>query len=251
MRSAVIVLALVSAAPFAEGNVSMLELREDPISKIISMLSDLQAKVIKEGEVAQKEYDEYAEWCEEESKNLQFEIKTAKAKIEELKATIEDAISKSGSKDEEIGELSASIATDEADLKAATEIRTKEHADFAVEEAELVDVVDTLERAIGILEKEMSKGGAAFVQIANAKNLAGALQALVEASALSSKDASKLTALIQNQQQSAERQEDAEWGAPDPAVYKSKSGSIVDVLEDLQEKAETQLADLRKKETNA
>merc|ERR1719191_516315 len=204
MRSAVIVLALVSAAPFAEGNVSMLELREDPISKIISMLSDLQAKVIKEGEVAQKEYDEYAEWCEEESKNLQFEIKTAKAKIEELKATIEDAISKSGSKDEEIGELSASIATDEADLKAATEIRDKEHADFLVEEADLVDIVDMLERAIGIIEREMQKGGAALVQLKNAGNLAAALNVLVEVSAISSGDASRLTGLLQSQQNSDE-----------------------------------------------
>merc|ERR1719375_288120 len=138
---------LLSTTPFAMALENAQ--KTNPVAKVIEMHSDLQQKIIKEGEVAQKEYDEYSEWCEEESKNLQFEIKTAKA-------TIEDAISKSGSKDEEIGELSASIATDEADLKAATEIRTKEHADFAVEEAELVDVVDTLERAIGILEKQMS-----------------------------------------------------------------------------------------------
>jgi hypothetical protein len=39
----------------------------NPIEKILEMISDLQAKVIKEGEDAQKEYDEYAEWCEDRS----------------------------------------------------------------------------------------------------------------------------------------------------------------------------------------
>merc|ERR1719235_3040585 len=43
-----------------------------------------------------------------------------------------------------------------------------------------------------------------------------------------------------------------ELGAPDPAVYKSKSGGIVDVLTDMKEKADAELADLRKAEkTNA
>merc|ERR1719235_1852830 len=43
-----------------------------------------------------------------------------------------------------------------------------------------------------------------------------------------------------------------ELGAPDPAVYKSKSGGIVDVLTDMKEKADTELSDLRKAEkTNA
>merc|ERR1719214_388854 len=40
-------------------------------------------------------------------------------------------------------------------------------------------------------------------------------------------------------------------GAPDPAAYKGHSSSIIDVLEDLKEKAEAELSDLRKAETNA
>merc|ERR1719174_1496179 len=38
-------------------------------------------------------------------------------------------------------------------------------------------------------------------------------------------------------------------GAPAAAVYKSHSGSIFDILEDMKEKAEGQLADLRKAES--
>merc|ERR1719298_89462 len=100
----------------------------NPIEKVIEMMSELQQKIIKEGEAAQKVYDEFSEWCEEESKNLQYEIKTAKAEAEELTATIDKATADIKALDEKIEELSAAIATDEADLKAATEIRDKEHA---------------------------------------------------------------------------------------------------------------------------
>merc|ERR1712060_74858 len=40
-------------------------------------------------------------------------------------------------------------------------------------------------------------------------------------------------------------------GAPAAAVYKSQSGGIIDVLEDMKEKAESQLAELRKAEGSA
>merc|ERR1719183_3203698 len=106
----------------------------NPIEKVIEMMSDLQQKIIKEGEAAQKIYDEFAEWCEEESKNLQFEIKTSKAQVEDLQATIDKADADIKAEDAHIEQLSATLATDEADLKAATEIREKEIADFSAEE---------------------------------------------------------------------------------------------------------------------
>merc|ERR1719263_1395667 len=51
--------------------------------------------------------------------------------------------------------------------------------------------------------------------------------------------------------QAAAEADEAALGAPAAAVYKTHSTSIVDVLEDLKEKAEGELADLRKAETNA
>merc|ERR1719388_269097 len=120
--------------------------RGNPIAKVLEMISDLQQKIIKEGEAAQKTYSEFAEWCEDESKNFRFEIKTAKAEVEDLKAAIEKSASDIENADTKVEELSAAISTDEEDLKAATEIREKEKKDFAAEEKELVDTVDTLER---------------------------------------------------------------------------------------------------------
>merc|ERR1711997_1349772 len=167
--------------------------------------------------------------------------------IADLKATIAEETATTESLTTKVEELTASIATDEADLDAATKIRARESADFVAEEKELSEVIDSLQRAIGILEKEMAKHGASMMQMKNAGNLARTLQMLVEASTLTSADAKGIAALVQTQQGS----DDGETGAPDPAVYKGQSGGIIDTLGDLLEKAESQLAELRNKETAA
>jgi len=218
-----------------------------PITKVVQLLSDMQTKIIGEGEAAHAIYAEFAEMCEERSKTLQFEIKTGKGEIADLKATIDEETALAESLDTKVEELTASIATDEADLDAATKIRAKESADFMAEEKELSEVIDALQRAIGILEKEMAKHGASMMQVRNAGNLAKTLQMLVEASTISLADAQGISALVQTQQSS----DDSETGAPDPAVYKGQSGGIIDTLGDLLEKAESQLAELRNKETAA
>merc|ERR1719506_140870 len=218
-----------------------------PIEKIIEMISDLQAKVIGEGEDAQKTYDEYSEWCEDRSTKLGFEIKTGKANKAELEATIAEESSSIAKLETKIEELSNDIKTDESDLDAATKIREKENADFKAEESELLEVISMLERATSILSKEMAKSGASMLQLKSASNLADALNVMVQASVLSSADASRLTALVQTQQGS----DDSDMGAPAAQVYEGHSDGIIGTLEGLTEKAEGQLDKARKTETSS
>merc|ERR1719487_210083 len=56
-------------------------------------------------------------------------------------------------------------------------------------------------------------------------------------------------ALVQAKQGSSN--DDDDFGAPAAATYKSQSGNIVDLLEDLKEKAEEELADVRKAESGS
>merc|ERR1719323_2939386 len=86
-----------------------------------------------------------------------------------------------------------------------------------------------------------------MMQLKSATNIGQALSILVQASMLSTADASRLTALVQSSQESTDG--DEAINAPDPAVYKSHSGDILATLQGLFEKAEAQLADLRKTET--
>merc|ERR1719262_242576 len=240
MKGAILILLAFAAVPATAT-------QANPIEKILEMIADLQAKVIGEGEEAQKEYDEYAEWCEDRSTQLGFEIKTGKAEKAELEATIEEETSTSAALETKIEELGNDIQTDEADLAAATKIREKENADFKAEEAELTEVISMLERATAILSREMAKSSASMLQLKSATSITQALSVMVQASVLSSADASRLTALVQTEQSDS----DSDTGAPAAAVYEGHSDGIIGTLEGLTEKAEGQLDKARKAESTA
>jgi len=221
----------------------------NPMDKVFELMDDCAAKVKADGEAEAKAYKEYFDWCDDTAKNTQFEIKTHTSEKEELEATIGEETANIAASTTKIEELSAAIASDTAELKEATGIREKEAADFAKSEAELVDTVDTLERAVAILEREMAKAPGSFAQIdtSNVKMLAQALGSVLDAAAFAGADKNKVMALLQSQSDD----DDSEFGAPAAAVYESKSGGIVDVLADMKDKAESELDELRKAEGNA
>merc|ERR1719433_1351384 len=179
--------------------------------------------------------------------NLGFDMKTEEAEIAELKAVIAKESALGGELPLKIEDLAASIAKAEADLDAATKVRAKEAADFLAEEKELLEIIDMLDRAITVLQREMAKSGASMLEIKNANTVAEALNAMVRASMFSMADAARITALAQSSQES----DAGDVSAPDAAVYKSHSGDIVETLQDLMDKAQAQLAAARKKEVGA
>merc|ERR1719486_1136031 len=223
----------------------------NPLGTVLSLIDELAAKITAEGEKEAKAYKEYVEWCDDAAANVKFEIKTATSKKEQLEATIAkstDDVSSSASK---VEDLAAAIAADGTELKDATTVREKEAADFAASEAELVESVDVLGRAIGIIEREMSKNPALLQQVNSGDmgKLLKSLSTVIDAAAFSVSDRDRLVALVQNRQGETDESDD-ELSAPAPAAYKSHSTNIIDVLEDLKEKAEEELADLRKAESS-
>jgi len=220
----------------------------NPMDQVFKLMDECAAKVQKDMDAEAKAYKEYFEWCDDAAKNSQFEIKSASSEKEELEAKIAEFASDIGGSNTKIEELVASIATDEKELEQAQAVRDKERTEFESSEKELVEDVDTLDRAIAILERELSKNPAAFAQITsgNANAVVVALGAITDAASFTTMDKSRLTAMIQ--QQNGDSDDDMELGAPAAKAYEGKGGAIVDVLDDMKEKAESQLADLRKAE---
>merc|ERR1719160_260402 len=219
----------------------------NPLGKVFELMSALEAKIVKEGEAEAKAFKEFFQWCDSSSQNLNNEIKTGKTNKEKLTAKIDEETSTIAVSTSKIEELSAAISTSEGELSEATAVRNKEAADFAASEKELVATVDTLDRAVSIISTEMAKNPAALNQIDHSSmtSLLQSLGAVVDAAGFSNADHQKLTALVQAQA------EDSEAGAPAAATYKSQSSGIVDLLEDLKEKAEGELAEARKTESTA
>jgi len=225
------------------------EVQSNPLGTVLDLMSSLEAKIIKEGENEAKAFKEFFEWCDDASKNVNYEIKTGKAKQEELEAKIGQSTSDIDVSESKIEELAGAISTSSSELKDASAIRAKEASDFAASEKELVDTVDTLDRAISIISTDMAKNPAALAQIdsTSMSSLIQSLNVVVDAAGFSTSDRQKLTALVQSKQ----TDEDSDVGEPAAATYKSHSSSIVDVLEDLKEKAEGELSEARKAETNS
>jgi len=216
-----------------------------PVTKVQQLLTDLEAKINREAVDSKELFEEFTQWCETHSRDLKYAIKTGKAEIEDLQATISKEASSTMALTAKVEELASSLSSDEADLKAATDIRTKAAAEFVAEEKEMVDVIGALERAIGILERELRKGGA-MLQLKGNHGVLQALTTLVQAQELASSDAKQLTALVQ----SSDADDDEEFGAPSAAAYNGQSGGIVETLENLLDKARNQLGTAQKKEMN-
>jgi len=250
MKAAMLCALFVAAVP----GVLTMQTGTNPLSKTIELLDSLTAKITAEGEKEAKAYKAYVEWCDDASSNLKYEIKTGEAKKEDLQAAISKAAADIAAADDRIEDLSAAISADEKELKQATAVRAKENADFAASEAELVDAIDTLDRAVMVLEKEMKKNPAALAQVSSAtglNNLIKTLGTVIDAAAFPVTDQKKLAALVQARQGADSDDSDDEFGAPAASVYKSHSSGIFDVLEDMKEKAEGQLSELRKAESSA
>merc|ERR1719337_814070 len=214
-----------------------------PVQKVIQLLDELKGKV--EADLASEEslMEEYTSWCDEEA--------NTKRTIGDLEATIEDAKASVLTLTSSIDELTTKISTSEKELADAKAIRDKEHEVFVASEKELSETVDSLERAITVLKKNMS-----LLQAGKMANVLGAmasgLQKVVEATWINSHQKAVLQSLLQANAQSGDGDEDfAAQPQGTTVAYESQSSGILDTLADMQSKAEESLSSTRKDEMEA
>jgi len=222
--------------------------KANPLSGVIQMLNDLKAKVTKDGEDEAKAYDEYYDWCNKVTGEELHSIELDKERKEKLVADIEKYFAEIEQSGKAISDEAKAIAQAIKEGKNALHLREKQHSDFMAAEKELVESIDMLSRAITVLESEMKKGSAAaFTQMLDTKMpvILQVLNTVLDAASFTTSDKDKLVALVQAQQ------EDDSLAAPAAAVYTSKSGSIVDMLNEMKDKAETKLEELRQGEQQA
>merc|ERR1719371_55203 len=160
-----------------------------PVQKVIQLLDELKGKV--EADLASEEslMEEYTSWCDEEANTKEDAITSSKRTIGDLEATIEDAKASVMTLTSSIDELTTKISTSEKELADAKGIRDKEHEVFVASEKELADTVDSLDRAITVLKKNLS--------LVQTGNMASGLQKVVEASWINSHQKAMLQSLLQ------------------------------------------------------
>jgi chromosome segregation ATPase len=220
-----------------------------PVQKVIQLLDELKGKVEADLAAEEKMMEEYTSWCDEEANEKEDAITSSKRTIGDLEATIEDAEATILSLTASIDELTTKISSSETELATATDIRKKENGVFIAAEKELVETVDSLERAIMVLKKNLG-----FMQSGRSANvlkaMAGGLKKVVEASWVNAHQKAVLQSLLQSNSEDSD--EDLEFQPQGKTVaYESSSGGILDTIADMQSKAEESLSSTRKDEMEA
>jgi len=133
-----------------------------PVTKVVELIKELQAKTIADGENEQKVYDKFACWCEKTTDRKAKAIEQAKKDIARLGNEVLTLKGKVATLAAEIAKLQKQIKENEEDQAKSTSIRQKENTDFQQEKAEMEQTLNALERAIKVLSGAGT--GKAFVQ---------------------------------------------------------------------------------------
>jgi len=142
---------------------------QSPIQKVVGLIKDMKAQTEKEAEDDLAAYDTYMCWCSTVKKEKTAAVTNAQDSIASLEAFVEEAAAKEGQLKTEIGALEEDIASDKDSLASATELRSKENAEFTAEESDLKETLDLLGQAIGVIAKasqlQIKKGSVAGAHV--------------------------------------------------------------------------------------
>jgi len=231
--------------------------KKSPIAKIVQMLNDMQAKGKKEKQDEQVRFASYSQFCKSTAEEKASSIASGKEAIEQLTAAVAKAEADASVLGKEVTEHEADVVTYKEELKKATEERKKEKAAFNVAHKEYTDSIDSVERALAHLEKNLPGAAASFAQSSSVFAL---LQ--TNGQVMPQRTRKVLMSFLQihdpdmaRKAREALLQEAAEEGVdvapPAVATYESSSGGIVEMIEELGSKFEDERMELEKREANA
>mmetsp|Transcript_60879 Transcript_60879/g.117327 ORF Transcript_60879/g.117327 Transcript_60879/m.117327 type:complete len:698 (+) Transcript_60879:89-2182(+) len=123
----------------------------DNLKKIVTLLTDLQAKIEADGAAEQKSYDKFACWCEETLSEKAEAISTAKEDIDKLQTEIISLKGALAAHAVDIKQLEKDIAANVESQREATEVREKESEAYLEDKNENEQCIGALEAAITVL----------------------------------------------------------------------------------------------------
>mmetsp|Transcript_11162 Transcript_11162/g.18446 ORF Transcript_11162/g.18446 Transcript_11162/m.18446 type:complete len:653 (-) Transcript_11162:44-2002(-) len=202
-----------------------------PVQKVLTMMNEMKSKGEAMMVEESKTYATYKEWVSDTSRELGFEIKTAKSDIEKYLAAAGKADSDVATLSSEISKLDGELAGTQGEKQEATDIRNSQHEEYVKLSTDYGESVDALERAIQTME-------------ARNYNVPEA-EALLQRMATEKPGMRRvLAAFVQ------ETQHEVAKGGPSVNAYEFQSGGIVALLEKLLKKFKGELDEVETEEAN-
>merc|ERR1719207_528430 len=215
-----------------------------PVQKVLQMMGDMKNKAIKEKENEVAVFAKFTEFCEDTEVERGRAINEATEQIEKLSADIQKYTSNANVLAQEMAKLDESISLAKKDLTDATRVRDGEKKDFQKTHADYVESIENLEIASTKLKEMMTavKSASAAVLLQNL------------ASKPSMPERARRTLLTFIAEDSVEDKAEADGikliQQPQATTvnFESKSGGIVQMMDDLKEKLEDERTKLEQEE---
>jgi len=162
MRSAAIIsLFATLAVARASQQGEAAQVTANPIRKVVTMLQNMQKKVVAEGEKEAELFEKYMCYCKTSGGDLSKSIADADTKVPQLGADIKEGEAKKAQLDEDIKQHQVDRSAAKSAMASATALREKEAAEFAKEASESEANIAAVSKATTAIEKGMA---GAFLQ---------------------------------------------------------------------------------------
>merc|ERR1719440_1402281 len=180
----------------------------------------------------------YKQFCDDTGAEKQRSIKEANEMIEQLQADIQKAETDAKVLAQKLAELDATVAALNADKKAATEVRDKEHEDYRTTHRDYTESIDALGRAIVILKRQAydRTQDATLLQVTKLARVPESVKKTIASFLATDTEV---------------MQDPLSVSAPQANAYEFQSGGVVEMLEKLEDKFKDERSDLEKEEMNS
>jgi len=171
MKASVGVLCLLALAGTLGVNGS--KSKVTPVQKVVALMEGMLEKGKKEKHEEQVQFASYKQFCDDTTVEKTRAIAEAEETIATLKADIQKYAADSALLTKEIAGLDEDVSIWNGDIKAATNVRDIEKADYDATHKDYSESVDALQRAIAVLKKQAHdrKQAGSLVQVSALKSL--------------------------------------------------------------------------------
>eukprot|EP00397_Hematodinium_sp_SG-2012_P017423 GEMP01017815.1.p1 GENE.GEMP01017815.1~~GEMP01017815.1.p1 ORF type:complete len:664 (+),score=204.81 GEMP01017815.1:243-2234(+) len=209
--------------------------RNRPVTKVITLLKDMQKQLEKEAEDDQEIYDHMACWCKTNDREKTDAIKEAEQTIDQLTTRIEELTARSSRLNTEVENLIEEVAKNQESLDKAIKLREKQYAEFTAEEKDMLEAIQALKSAITVL----SKHHGSLIQESDLMTLAASIHRQI----------TRFPDMISESVTPSERRALNDFmQAPGYQSYNSQSGQIFGILKNMRENFQQNLSEAQKEE---
>merc|ERR1719327_78141 len=219
----------------------------NPVTRIVQLMEGLSKKTEQDGKAEEDLFEKYVCWYKTVVSSKKASNAEAKDRIESLTAYIDDIKSGRVEFTSERKDLEAEIEKLNTEIETATDMRKKENEDFSATKDEMEKSIAALELAVDVLSSLASNKASAFATLSSEVKTQVKQAVELGKSTLSTEDAHLLEQAL-NGDMDAPDWKKLNRKATFKMKYKSRSTKIQDILADMLQTFEDNLADATKKE---